>query len=56
MLLTGKTTKLSKIMYTCLLYLESTRMSDWIGHIGTLLNGCDVNGYLEGIFHFLDIF
>lgn len=45
-LLTGKTTKLSTIMYKCLLHLDSTGIysSQWITHIRTILNNCGMSG------------
>ena len=45
-LITGKTTKLSMIMYTSLLYLDSIGMysSPWINHIRNILNSCGMSG------------
>uniref|UniRef100_A0A0N7ZBB2 Reverse transcriptase domain-containing protein n=1 Tax=Scylla olivacea TaxID=85551 RepID=A0A0N7ZBB2_SCYOL len=45
-LITGKTTKLSMIMYKSLLHLDSTGMysSPWICHIRNILNNCGMSG------------
>ena len=45
-LITGKTTKLSLVMYKSILYLDSTNMysSLWISYIRNILNSCGMSG------------
>ncbi len=45
-LITGKATKLSNVIYQCLVYLDSAGMftSPWIKHIRCILNNCGMSG------------
>lgn len=47
-LITGKTSKLSRKIYLCMLHLDSTGSysSPWINHVKNILNNCGMSGFL----------